>query len=575
MTERRTKARFITGTVFMFLAMQGLGVRLAFLHLGDHERARVRTEVLRRSRRELLAGRGRIYDCSGNRNLLALNLAVRDVCASPSDVLTNNCMEEVVTGLSPLLNLPADALKARIMGRKHADHCYLRRFVPEEECRRVEEARLPHVFFEEGIVRHYPLGSLLCHVLGFVNHDGFGSAGIEWKADSYLRACPGLEESRRDALNRELYWPEGRHIPAIQGADITLTIDQNIQFVVEQALDALMAEHRPAGAWAVVQRVRTGEILAMASRPDYDPNLFNTTAASNRINRAISHVYEPGSTFKLVTIAAALNEGTVTPRTVFDCEQGRWHFAGRDLNDTHPYAMLTVEQGVQKSSNILAAKVALQLGRKRFYRYLRDFGIGEKLGVDLPGEARGLLSPPQRWCELQFSRIGIGQGVSVTALQMLGACCAIANDGYLMRPYVIREIRDPDGTVLLRRSPEVLRKCVSYETAKTMRRLLCGVTENGGTGRRARVEGYDVAGKTGTAQKSMGKEGYSKTDYMASFVGFLPAGQPEIGIIVVADTPQPVHSGGRVAAPAFSRIGEQVARYLDLLPDASGSVARR
>jgi len=313
--------------------------------------------------------------------------------------------------------------------------------------------------------------------------------------------------------------------------------------------------------------VASGEILAMASRPGYDPNRFYAADTNALLNRAIGVNYEPGSTFKVIAFAAALNDGKVTPDTVFPCgEGGAWVYKGRALHDYHPNPPLTVADGVKKSSNILTAQVALLLGEPLFYRYLQAFRIGMRTGIDLPGEECGLLSPPSRWSSQSITRIPIGQGVAVTALQMLNVFCAIANDGRLMQPYVVQRIVGHDGTVLQQAQPVELGRPIRPETAATMRRLLTRVTEEGGTGKRARLDGYTIAGKTGSAQKAE-HGGYSATDYVASFVGFLPADKPEIGVIVVVDTPQPLHTGGVVAAPAFARLASQAVRYLDIPPE--------
>jgi cell division protein FtsI (penicillin-binding protein 3) len=368
-----------------------------------------------------------------------------------------------------------------------------------------------------------------------------------------------------NALRQELYEKQESYIPAIPGANVILTIDQNIQHVVEKTLDDLMNEQNAKAVWAIVTRVKTGEILAMASRPGFDLNDFRAVPEAAALNRALGCVYEPGSTFKAVVASAALNEKIVTPSRVFDCENGAWMYRNKILRDFHPYGNLTFADGVKKSSNIMMAKISLLLGEEQFYRYLRAFGLGAKLGVDLPGEEQGILHPVSRWSGISATRIAIGQGVAVTALQMVSIYGAIANDGFMMRPYVVSKVTATDGSTVYQRSPEVIGRPISHETAATMRVLLSRVTEEGGTGVRAAVEGYKVAGKTGTAQKPV-NGGYSTTAYVGSFVGFLPAEDPEIALVVVVDEPQPFHTGGVVAAPAFSRIAGQTVRYLDIPP---------
>jgi cell division protein FtsI (penicillin-binding protein 3) len=482
----------------------------------------------------------------------------------PRRIVESNAVLQVSSALAELLDLPVDEVAVRV-NRPNRRFEYVKRFVHQEAADELVAMDLQGVFFRDATVRFYPHKSFMCHVLGFVNHNGEGCGGVEQAMDSYLKGSPGWLESSVDAFRRELYWRRERYVPALQGADVELTVDQNIQYMVEKALDRTVETHHAVGAWAIVQRVHTGEILAMASRPCFNINEFLDSRPEERLNRAIGQVYEPGSTFKAAVIAAAFNEGTVDPSVVFDCENGAWYYKGRILHDYHAYDRLTVADGLQKSSNILTAKVALTLGDRRIESYLRRFGIGSPLGIDLPGEEAGILHPCEKWSGISATRIAIGQGVAVTALQMLGVYCAIANDGFLMRPYVVRRVKGKDGTTLRSGEPEVLSRPITSETARLMMRLLARVTEDGGTGKRARVDGYRVAGKTGSAQKPVGGR-YSNSAHVASFVGFLPALEPEIAIIVVVDEPQPLHTGGVVAAPAFQEIASDVVRYLDIPP---------
>jgi len=404
-------------------------------------------------------------------------------------------------------------------------------------------------------------------VLGFSNLEGVGTAGVELVADRYLKGSQGLIESRLDGRRREMYGWRVQDIQPQEGADVYPTIDENVQYMAETALDRAMEKNRARAGWVIVQRIRTGEILALVNRPHYDLNAFRTARSEQMLNRAIGQVFEPGSVFKVLAISAALNEGVVTTNQVFATENGRWAHMGKILRDYHPYAQLTVSDIFKKSSNIGTAKIALLLGQERFHRYLRDFGIGRKTGVDLPGEEKGILHPVEKWSGISLSRISIGQGVSVTALQMLGVVNAVANDGFLMKPYLIKRVVAKDGTVLYKGAPEVVGRPIRGDTARIMRDLMARVTEAGGTGTRAAIEGYRVGGKTGSAQKP-GPGGYSETDYMATFVGFLPVDSPEISLIVTLDEPQPLHTGGLVAAPVFAEIADQAVRYLDIPPSS-------
>jgi cell division protein FtsI (penicillin-binding protein 3) len=497
-------------------------------------------------------------------NILASNVGSKDIWCDPAPLVASNRVAETVAQAVTVLGLDGRDLRARLE-KPGCRFVYLARYVPDDKAQAVAQLKLPGVHMTATASRSYPQGGMLCHVLGFVNHDGVGSGGIEQNMERFLKGTPGLLESRLDGRRREMLDRRTLEIQPKDGADVVLTIDQNLQYMLEKALDGAMERHRAKAAMAIIQRVSTGEILAMANRPGFDPNEFRAATDEQKLNRAIGYVYEPGSTFKVAVIAAALNEGIVTADTVFNTENGRWFYMNKILRDYHPYGQLSVADIIKKSSNIGAAKIAVMLGDERLDRYLRGFNIGSRLGIDLPGEEAGILAQASKWSAISSSRIAIGQGVAVTALQMLGIMCAIANDGVVMKPYVVKEVVAPDGTVLVRRTPQALGRAIRSDTAALMRQLLSRVTEEGGTGRKAAVEGFKVAGKTGTAQKPV-QGHYSETDYMASFVGFLPADRPEIGMIVVMDEPQPLHTGGTVSAPVFGEVAEQAVRYLCIMP---------
>jgi len=566
MTDARGTGRYGLVVGAVGLALVGLLTRLTTLHAGLAEKSGEEIDASRVTRQFVNVGRGRILDGSPVRNLLAVNVAAWDVCADPKTIVASNCVGEVAAALASVLGLRS-ADVAAALNQPESRYVRIRPLVPEEQATAVQNLGLPGVFCRQRLRRAYPQGVSLCHVLGFANDEGVGAAGVEQIMERYLRGVPGLLETKVDGNRRELYLQRIRYVPPEDGADVVLTVDQNLQYLVEKALDVAVEQHHARAAWAIMQRVRTGEILAMASRPAYDPNDFRHTSEAQRFNRAIGCLYEPGSTFKVAVIAAALEERLVEPSTVFDCENGQWLYQNRILRDHHPHRVLTVADILKKSSNIGAAKIAVLMGDARLERHLRAFHIGARLGIDLPGEEAGILHPAARWSAISSSRIAIGQGVAVTALQMLGVLSAIANDGMVMRPYVVRQVVDARGRVVLQREPQPLGRAISAETAAVMRQLLARVTEPGGTGTQAAVPGFVVAGKTGTAQKPVNGV-YSETDYVASFVGFVPAEDPEIAMIVVVDEPQPFHTGGAVAAPVFGQIAGQAVRYLGILPPA-------
>ncbi len=567
MNDRGMLFRFCLMGLFMLSVSTVLGVRLAMLHLGPHEARLEQIERMHRFKQDLLGRRGTLLDGSGARSLLALDLAADHVCADPHVILQADALVPTASRLAELLDLDVDAVAVRLHqpGRRYTR---VQMFVPREISRAVVDENLTGVFLRPAHLRYYPHGSLACHILGFVNHEGVGSAGIEQQYDRYLRGRPGVIQGRLDAMRREIYTERVVADPGEPGHTIELTIDQHIQLVVERELDALIASSQSQAAWAIVQDVRTGEILAMASRPGYDLNDFRNSTPDQRLNRAIGVNFEPGSSLKPAAFAAALNEGIVTPDTVFHAEHGSWLYQGRPLRDVSAQGYLTVTEGLQKSSNILTAKMSLMLGNDRLYQYLRDFGLGQPLGIDLPGEEAGIFHPPERWYGISPTRIPIGQGIATTALQVLTVQSTIANDGYRMRPYVVRRILNAQGDVVLENQPSVVARVIRSDTAATMREMLHVATEDGGTGRRARFAGMQVAGKTGTAQKP-GPGGYSDTDYIASFAGFFPVDNPVIAMIIVADEPRPLTGGGRVAAPVFAVIGEEISRYLGLYTDGA------
>lgn len=560
MTENSHRWRVTLVVVAMSAVWIGLGVRLSHLHLGDHPRLLAKIEQTRQVSARILVGRGRVLDRNGN--VLAADVTTREVAVDPTFMRTHGYPLFTAQQLARLLELDPAMVFARI--EKPTQYELLKKQVPEEIVRQIQSMGMPGVRLDEAMTRLYPHAALMCHVVGFANAEGVGSAGVEMRYDRYLRGVPGYREMEVDGRRREVRNRRRIEILPQPGGDVYLTLDQNLQFFVEQALDDALATNGAKGAWAIVQRVGTGEILAMASRPGYDLNEFNVVADENRLNRAIGYVYEPGSIFKIIVYAAALNEGLLRPDEIIDCENGLWFHAGKPLRDFHPYGRLTATDALKKSSNIAAAKIAIRLGEDKLYRYLHAFGIGRRSGVELPGEESGILHPRNRWNKLSISRIPMGHEVAVTGLQMVNALNAIANEGQLMRPRVVDRVTTARGQTILRTEPEIVGRPIRPEVARTLTEMLVQVTEEG-TGKRARTEGYTVAGKTGTAEKA-GPGGYDRKRNLASFLGFLPAERPELSILVTFDEPQRLTQGGQVAAPVFRAIAEKAVRYLDIPP---------
>lgn len=544
--------------LFMFT---GLGIRLAFLHLEPNAARESRVASMRHTEKVLIPERGRILDRNGN--VLGMDLAVKDVWVSPKTILEGDQpVGFMAAHLARILQLEPAMIQDR-MTRPGRQFEYIKRAVPQDEADRIARLQFKGVHFDNAMVRYYPQGESMCHLVGFSNLEGVGSAGIELALNTVLRGRPGLRISERDGRRMELYSRRQLDIPPRRGGDVTLTLDQHLQFMMEEALLRGMTNYNGVGAWAILMRVKTGEILAMASYPGFDLNEYGKSSEEERRNRAIAFNYEPGSTFKVLVIAAALNDRLVTPGQVIDCENGIWYFKGRPLRDYRPHGLLSVADVLQKSSNIGTAKIAVKMEEARLEKYLRDFGIGKQTGIDLPGEEGGILWPHSRWSGISVSRIAMGHEVAVTSLQLLNAVNAIANDGALLKPYVVQQTRDVDGQILYEGGPEILARPIRPETARLMAKLMTRVTEVGGTAKAAHMPGYPVAGKTGTAQKPI-PGGYSDRLNIASFVGFLPANDPEISMIVVVDEPWPLRTGGAVAAPIFRDIAKDVVRYLNI-----------
>ncbi|MBI3592096.1 MAG: penicillin-binding protein, partial [Nitrospirae bacterium] len=443
---------------------------------------------------------------------------------------------------------------------------WIERKVSIEDTQRIRDLRIKGIGLIPDIKRFYPKGSLASHIIGFVGVDNNGLEGIEKKYDRYLSARGEKVSVMRDAKGNAL--SEGLN-KEIKGNNITLTIDEGLQYILEKNLDAAVSQWKAASATALMMDPNTGELLAMASRPTFDLNNPGDVTASQRRNRAITDCYEPGSTFKIIVGTAALEEGLVSPDTRFDCSAGYIEVGGKKVRDAHKHGVLTFKEVIQKSSNVGSIKVGLSLGRERVYNYIKKFGFGEKTGFDLAGEVSGWIRSPERWSGTSIGAVSIGQEVAVTPLQVLRAYSVIANGGFLVKPHVVSEIRSPAGNGLYKAVPEAQR-ILSERTATAFRKILKTVTEEGGTATGAAVDGNQVAGKTGTAQLIDPRtKKYSKDRFVSSFVGFVPADEPRIAMIVVIHEPKGAIYGGVVAGPVFKKIANEALSYLSVPRDDS------
>ncbi|MFL6530130.1 MAG: peptidoglycan D,D-transpeptidase FtsI family protein, partial [Chthoniobacterales bacterium] len=435
---------------------------------------------------------------------------------------------------------------------------------------KLKAQKLRGVYFERDSVRVYPNKSMLCHVVGFTDFNHKGIQGVESTMEDYLHGQDGYRFIEHARDGRELVAYRGQERDPRDGYNVNLTIDMSLQNIVENEIDAAVAEYRPQKATIILMRPETGEILAMANRPNYDLNERSDAKPEEMKNRAIIDMMEPGSTFKIVTAAAALNEKKVKPDTYIFCENGVWNYGGRPLHDHKGYGDLSVQDILIHSSNIGAAKLALSVGDQKFYEYIRRFGFGERTGIELPGEIPGVIRPPTSWSKISITRIPMGHEVGVTPLQMCTAMATIANGGKLVTPRIVKSITKANGETVTTFSPTVLRQVISPETAQQIGNALRGVVSDRGTAAGAAVPGYTLAGKTGTAQKVDPNGGYEHGKYVVSFSGYMPAEHPAfVGLVTLDDahTKNPdLNYGGTVSAPIFAHIAEKAARYLDLEP---------
>lgn len=555
-----SRRRALVVAVFLCLWMVAVGARLAYLQTAQHEWLSRRARAQQLNSETLAPVRGLILDRRGRE--LARSIDVDSFFASPRDLQD---MDAAAAQLADALDVDAATLAARFRQAREARRSFvwIARKVNDEQSRAVRALNLKGVHSVQEAERRYPNGTMASHILGFVGMDERGLAGVEQVYDAKLAGESGRLIRNSDARRVSF---EGASDEAEDGRAIVLTIDQTVQYHVENALEEAVESSRARSGAAVVLDPRTGEILALANAPGFDPNEAKGAAAEARRNEALQNIYEPGSTFKIVAFAGALEEGLTDPDEPIDCERGGITVGRRFIRDHTPYGTLTATEALAKSSNVAAIKLGLRLGDERLYEYMRRFGFGARTGVELPGETAGLLRPVKNWHPSSIGSLSIGQEIGATPVQMAAAFAAIANDGVRVAPHLVREVRDADGRVVERTEAESHR-VVSAQTARALRGMLEAVTLKG-TAKAARLEGYTAAGKTGTAQKiDPQTRAYSKTKHVASFVGFAPVENPSVVIIIVIDEPVGRYHGGDTAAPVFREIADRVLPYLEVTPD--------
>ncbi|NOS77627.1 MAG: penicillin-binding protein 2 [Nitrospira sp.] len=508
----------------------------------------------------LEGARGTVVDRHGK--VLAMNMEVPSVFGIPTAL---ESPAKTARSLSPVLHVRTDELEKKL--RQDRSFVWLARKLDPEQGHRLEHMPMEGIGLVMEGRRFYPKGPLLAHVLGFAGIDGEGLEGIERRYESQLHGEKRVVILQRDAMGRTVF-PKGQaeQVPAA-GHSLVITIDEVIQYIAEKEVEEAVTKAHAKSGTVIVLDPQTGAVLALAISPRFDPNAVAALTADRWRNRALTDAYEPGSTMKALVAAAALEEKVMKPSTMLYGENGRMTIANTVIHDHEKLGWMTFAQVIQKSSNIGAAKAGMALGDQRLYRYLQAFGFGQKTEIDLPGEAGGLVKHPREWGRRSLASISMGQEIGVTPIQMVSAVAALANGGVLMKPYVVSEVRDAQGKPLRQILPQVKRRVVSPETARTVTSILEGVVTDG-TGAKAAIPGFRVAGKTGTAQKIDPRTGaYSSTLFVGSFVGFVPADNPRLAMIVVIDEPQGESWGGTVAAPVFRRVGEQVLNYLGVSSD--------
>jgi len=503
---------------------------------------------------ELEPRRGTIYDI--NLRPQAVNVSADSLYACPGDI-DDKDKETLIKRLSPILKVNDSYLRERLFRKKA--FVWLARKVDPTQSEAIRNLKLKGIDFLKESKRCYPNGYLASHVIGFAGLDNKGLEGAELYYDKYLIGEAGWEMFLRDARQKKLDLREKMLLPK-DGYDLVLTIDEVIQYIAEREVEKAFRVYHAKGAIIIVMNPYTGEILAMADRPTYDLNDYGIAEKDTKRNRAISDLFEPGSVFKIVTASAAIEEKKVSEEDKFFCENGTYQVGPHILHDHRPHGWLTFREVIEQSSNIGTTKVAQVLGNDSIYRYVKLFGFGTKTGIGLPGEISGMIKEPRAWSKISIAAIPIGQEIGVTALQLAAAISVIANGGQLVKPCIVKEIRDKYGENIKKFSPVVVRRTISGNTALRVKKILTGVVENG-TGKLAKVPGFSAAGKTGTGQKLEPNGTYSHNKFMASFIGFAPAENPVVAIAVILDEPHPYY-GGVVAAPVFKNVARDTLLYL-------------
>lgn len=555
MEQRNPRVRWFVVFILAVVWMGAVFARLGYLQLFRYSEYLSKAQRQQLRVHETTPKRGSIFDRNGHE--LAVSLPVDYCFADNSEI---NDPDMAANLLSRVLNVPPEDIGAKLV-EPHPFPVLARKLTPEIAAR-IEALNLRGIYVQKEPERVYPQRSLASQVIGYVNVDQQGQGGIEYALDKLIRGKPGRMLVTKDARRRGV---DRSEVAAQPGSSVTLTIDENIQYIAEKELSAAISDTHSISGSIVIEDPNSGELLAVANWPTFDSNEPSDFSDDFRMNRAVAAAYEPGSTFKVITLASAFENGVASPSDLVDCQNGSIVVAGRLIHDWHPFATLSVAQILAHSSDVGSIKIALRDGASNLYQTARKFGIGEPTGIDLPGENRGLFRTLDHWTASSIGSIAIGQEVSATPVQMTTVISAIANGGLLYRPHVLKSVgtAPTNGIQKTSDTEPTPRRAIDSRIAATMRGLMADVVLEG-TGKPAALNGWTDAGKSGTAQKIDPATGrYSPDKYITSFVGFAPVSDPVITVLVVLDSPIGAHHGGDVAGPVFRRVAEQVLQYLD------------
>jgi cell division protein FtsI/penicillin-binding protein 2 len=555
-TAANHRLYILGGLLLLWLSV--ICLRLVYLQIFRYGDFQQRADHQQQRSINVSAKRGIIFDRQGNE--LAMSIMVDSAFAVPSEV------PDLPNAISLITRITGEDARFVLADcRAHKTFCWVARKANAETIERIRALNLQGIHFQKESKRFYPKRELAAQVLGYVGTDDGGLSGIEREYDEQLRGQPGRMQISVDARKK---WFARIEKEPEAGDNLVLTVDEKIQYIAERELEQAIKDTHAIAGTVIVENPRTGEILALANRPTFNPNIKKQIKNEALKNRAVSDVYEPGSTFKLVTISGALEERITRPEEVFDCQMGSIVINGMRIRDSKPHGLLTVSDVLAESSDVGAIKIALRLGEDRFYKYIRAYGFGQQTGIELPGETRGLTKPVNRWSKVSIGAISMGQEIGVSPIQLAAMVSTFANDGVWEAPRIVATTTPPSiipQTFVFR--PEHERRVISAMTAAQMRQMMRGVVLHG-TGRKAVLEGYTAAGKTGTAQKvDPATGGYSRTKYVGSFAGFAPINNPAVTVAVILDSAVGLHQGGQVAAPVFQRVTQQVLEYLHVPHD--------